>query len=132
MRRIDRGRLCGNQNFTARSLNLRVDLDAIDATPARRRGGAGSSPLDRISTAASSLRNDLVKNFRVHPTHWLISTQVAAGADLDYMNDRKVFTGLAKMTALQRAEDIGAKKIRDFLKSKGAKKEMKEKPLSGV
>ena len=55
-----------------------------------------------------------------------------AGADLDYMNDRKVFTGLAKMTALQRAEDIGAKKIRDFLKSKGAKKEMKEKPLSGV
>ena len=45
---------------------------------------------------------------------------VAAGADLDYMNDRKVFTGLAKMTALQRAEDIGAKKIRDFLKSKGA------------
>ena len=36
------------------------------------------------------------------------------------MNDRKVFTGLAKMTALQRAEDIGAKKIRDFLKSKGA------------
>ena len=45
---------------------------------------------------------------------------VAAGADLDYMNDRKVFTGLAKMTALQRAEDIGAKQIRDFLKSKGA------------
>ena len=26
--------------------------------------------------AASSPRNDLVKNFRVHPTHWLISTQV--------------------------------------------------------
>ena len=51
---------------------------------------------------------------------------------MDYMNDRKVFTGLAKMTALQRAEDIGAKQIRDFLKSKGAKKEMKEKPLSGV
>ena len=57
---------------------------------------------------------------------------VAAGADLDYMSDRKVFAGLAKMTALERAEDIGAKKIRDFLKSKGAKKEMKEKPLSGV
>ena len=52
----------------------------------------------------------------MHPMHWFIST----GADLDYMNDRKVFTGLAKMTALQRAEDIGAKKIRDFLKSKGA------------
>ena len=54
----------------------------------------------------------------MHPTHRLISTHT--GADLDYMNDRKVFTGLAKMTALQRAEDIGAKKIRDFLKSKGA------------
>ena len=26
-------------------LNLRVDLHAIDATPARRSGGAGSSPL---------------------------------------------------------------------------------------
>ena len=26
--------------------------------------------------AASSPRNDLVKNSRVHPTHWLISTQV--------------------------------------------------------
>ena len=25
-----------------------------------------------------SPRNDLVKNYRVHPTHWLISTQVAA------------------------------------------------------
>ncbi len=24
-------------------------------------------------------RNDLVKNSRVHPTHWLISTQVAFG-----------------------------------------------------
>ena len=38
--------------YGAVALNLRVDLDAIDATPARRRGGAGSSPLDRISTAA--------------------------------------------------------------------------------
>ena len=26
--------------------------------------------------AASSPRNDLVKNYRVHPTQWLISTQV--------------------------------------------------------
>ena len=46
--------LCGNQNFTA-----------------------GSSPLDRARTAASWPRNDLVNNCRVHPTHWLISTQVA-------------------------------------------------------
>ena len=56
-------------------LNHRVVLDAIDATPARWRGDAGSSPLDRARTAASSPRNDLVKNCRVHPTHWLISTQ---------------------------------------------------------
>ena len=57
-------------------LNHRVVLHAIDATPARRRGDAGSSPLDRARTAASSPRNDLVKNSRVHPKHWLISTQV--------------------------------------------------------
>ena len=31
---------------------------------------------DRARTAASSPRNDLVKNYRVHPTHWLISAQV--------------------------------------------------------
>ena len=38
---------------------------------------SGSSPLDGASTAASSPRNDsVVKNCRVHPTHWLISTQV--------------------------------------------------------
>ena len=41
-------------------LNCRVDLHAIDATPARWRGDAGSSPLDGASE---------------HPTHWLISTQ---------------------------------------------------------
>ena len=40
-------------------LNRRVDLHAIDATPARWRGDAGSSPLGRASTAASSPRNDL-------------------------------------------------------------------------
>ena len=49
--------LCGHQHFTARSCD------------------AGSSPLDRARTAASSPRNDLVKNYQVHPTHWLISTQ---------------------------------------------------------
>ena len=57
-------------------LNLRVVLHAIDAPPARWRGDAGSSSLDRASTAASPSRDDLVKNCRVHPTHWLISTQV--------------------------------------------------------
>ena len=55
--------LCGNQNFTSRS---RADLHAIDATPARWRSDAGSSPLDGASTAASSPRNDLVKNYQVH------------------------------------------------------------------
>ena len=43
-------------------------LHAIDATPARWRGDVGSSPLDGASAAASSPRNDLVKNYRVHPT----------------------------------------------------------------
>jgi len=67
--------LCGNQIYGAFVLNRRVDLHAIDATPARWRGDAGSSPLDGASTATSSPRNDLVKNYRAHPTHWLISTQ---------------------------------------------------------
>ncbi len=35
-----------------------------------------SSPLDGASAATSAPRYDLVKNCRVHPTHWLISTQV--------------------------------------------------------
>ena len=61
---------------SASVLNHRVVLHAIDATPARWRGDAGSSPLDRARTAAPSPRGDLVKNCRVHPTHWLISTQV--------------------------------------------------------
>ena len=61
--------------YGAFALNLRLDIHAIDATPARWRGDAGSSPLDRASTAAFSPRNDLVKNYRVHPMHWLISTQ---------------------------------------------------------
>jgi len=56
-------------------LNRRVVLHAIDATPARWRGDAGSSPLDRARTTASSPRNDLVKNCRMYPTRWLISTQ---------------------------------------------------------
>jgi hypothetical protein len=59
-------------------LNHRVVLHAIDATPARWRGDADSSPLAGASAATSSPRNDLVKNCRVHPTHWLISTQMDA------------------------------------------------------
>ena len=57
-------------------LNLRVDFHAIDATPARWRGDVGSSPLDGASAATSSPRNDLVKNYRVRPTHCLICAQV--------------------------------------------------------
>jgi hypothetical protein len=38
-------------------LNRRVVLHAIDTTPARWRGDAGSSPLDRARTAASSPRS---------------------------------------------------------------------------
>ena len=51
-----------------------VARHAIDAAPARWRGGAGASPLDGARTAAPSPRHDIVKNCR-HPTHWLISTQ---------------------------------------------------------
>ena len=64
--------LCGNQIYGAF-----VTLHAIDATPARWRGDAGSSPLDRARTAAPSPRGDLVKNCPVHRTHWLISTQAS-------------------------------------------------------
>jgi hypothetical protein len=53
-------------------LNRRVDLHAIDATPARWRGDVGSSPLDGASAAASSPRNDSVKNYRVRPTHSVV------------------------------------------------------------
>ena len=73
---------CVENKFTAPSLNRRIDLHAIDATPARWRGDVGSSPLDGASAATSSPRNDLVKNYRVHPTHWLISTQVLTIRDL--------------------------------------------------
>ena len=71
--------------YDAFVLNHRVVLHAIDATPARWRGDAGSSPLDRARLAASLPRNDLVKNCRVHPTHWLISTQSSARRRVDQM-----------------------------------------------
>ena len=67
---------CAEIKILRRVLNLRVDFHAIDASPARWRGDAGSSPLDGASTATSSPRNDLVKNYRVHPIHFFISTQV--------------------------------------------------------
>ena len=60
-------------------LNLRVDFHAIDASPARWRGDAGSSPLDGASTATSSPRNDLVKNYRAPDTLVDFHTGRAAG-----------------------------------------------------
>ena len=66
-------------------LNRRVGLHAIDATPARWRGnGGGSSPPDRARTAAPLPRHDLV-----HPTHWLISTQVAIIEDAEKRGELK-------------------------------------------
>ena len=47
--------LCGNQIYGAFVLNRRVVLYAIDATPARWRGDAGSSPHDGAS--ATTRRN---------------------------------------------------------------------------
>ncbi len=39
----------------------------------------GLSPIDSVSTAASSPRKDRVKNYRWHPTHWLICEQATKG-----------------------------------------------------
>ena len=72
---------------------------------------------------------------------------VEAGADVNYMCDRKIFSGLSKLTALcsvrevtssgtsaaqaaQRAKDLGEKKILKYLESKGGKLEKKDKPLA--
>ena len=53
----------------------RVDLYAIDAASSRWCADASLTTLELASTAASSPRNDFAKNYRVHPTHWLIYTQ---------------------------------------------------------
>jgi hypothetical protein len=55
--------LCGNLIYGM------FVLDAIDATPARRRGDAGSSPLDGASAATSSPRNDLAKHLTLVDFH---------------------------------------------------------------
>ena len=89
---VDADDLCGNQIYGVFVLNRSVDHHAIDATPARWRGDAGSSPLDRARTAASSPRNDFVKNYRVHPRHRLISTQDNALV----FQVRRSFAGLPK------------------------------------
>ena len=58
-----RARQCNNQ-ISRHFSRLNYDLHTIATTPARRRGDAGSSLLDRASTAESSPRNDLVQNYR--------------------------------------------------------------------
>ena len=64
-KQVDKLQTVWKSNFYgAFVLSRRVDIHAIDATRARRRGDVGSSPLDRARTAAS-----------VHPRHRLISTQ---------------------------------------------------------
>ena len=63
---VPNARTCVEIKFTARS--SRHLLDGVH-------GDAESSPPDRASAATSSPRTDSVKNYRVHPTHWLISTQ---------------------------------------------------------
>jgi hypothetical protein len=50
---------CVEIKILRRVLNRRVDLHAIDATPPRWRGDAGSSPLDRARTAAPDALVDL-------------------------------------------------------------------------
>ena len=59
----------------------RVRAESSRRPPRRRRDACSMAwrcrflAARRARTAASSPRNDLVKNFRVHPAHWLISTQ---------------------------------------------------------
>ena len=48
-----RGPVQKSKFYGAFALNLHVDLHAIDATPARWRGGVGSSPLGGTSAATS-------------------------------------------------------------------------------
>jgi len=55
---INVGAVWKSSFYGAFVLNRRVDLHAIDATPARWRDDAGSSPLDGASAATSSPRND--------------------------------------------------------------------------
>ena len=64
---------------------------AIDATPARWRGGVGLTPLDWVITAASPQRNDLVKSYRVHPTHRLICAQARARTPRQITEDGRRF-----------------------------------------
>ena len=78
-------------------LNHRVVLHAIDATPARWRGDAGSLPLDRARTAASSPRYGLVKNCRVHR---------APDTLVDFHSESTQVHGHRRLHALARSEGL--------------------------
>jgi hypothetical protein len=71
--------------FYGSFLNRRVDLHAIDATPARWRGDAGSSPLDGASTAESSPRNDYAPDALVdfHTAPYVIEAVTSEPRDVD-------------------------------------------------
>ena len=76
----------------------------VDATPARWRGGLGLSLIDSASAATPSPRNDLVKNHRVHPTHWLICAQV--GGRERGAADRSLRSGQGGQRRRARRQDV--------------------------
>ena len=59
-----------------------ANLEAIDKLIDKDEKTSKQSIMEAITkhTAASSPRNDLVKNYRVHPTHWLIFTQASTSS----------------------------------------------------
>ena len=67
--------------YGAFALNLRVNLHAIDATPARWRGDAGSSPLDRARTAASSPAPDALVDFHTVDDRGAVGEDVPRAVD---------------------------------------------------
>ena len=60
------------------------------------------SPLHSVSTVASSPRMDLVKNYRVQKTHWLISTQVQPTVVTPTVVQGAVVTGTVVQGEIQR------------------------------
>ena len=63
----------------------RVRAESSRRPPRHRRGACSMAWRCRFLTARRSqhgsviAKNDLVKNYRVHPTHWLVSTQILTG-----------------------------------------------------
>ena len=87
-RRLTEGEdLCGNRIYGAFVLNRRVDLHAIDATPARWRGDVGSSPLDGPSAVAP---NALV-NFHTGEDHHVVVVKITDASVREDYWDGKTF-----------------------------------------